>query len=384
MSRLLTLRMRLDEVDRRLLDALAERIGLIGEVARTKGEGTEAPRDDAREAELLARLEAVGSEAGLDGYFVRSLYRLILDHSVRMQQEHLVDRSDPAQRPPRLVVGYQGTRGAYSQLAGERYYSAREVEVTLRGFDSFRALLEAVRDGVIDEAILPIENTTAGSIHEGYDLLAELDLALVGEEVWKVEHVLLAPQDVPLSHIRRIRSHPQALAQCSRFLRGLGNCVVEAYTDTAMACQVVGEERDLSQAAIASEEAGRLYGLRVIQRDIANQPHNYTRFVVVAREPVKVDARVPCRTSVIFATRHEEGALLRCLNALATRRLNLTKLESRPRPGRPWEYLFYVDFEGNRDEPAVAEALDEVKGLTGYLKILGTYPAVPRPREQAS
>jgi len=275
-------------------------------------------------------------------------------------------------------VGYQGTRGCYSHAAGTRHFAGQAVQ--WEGFDTFRELLEAVASGQIDYAMQPLENTTAGSIHEAYDLLAELDLALVGEEVLHVRHVLLAPADVPLSAIRRIRSHPQALAQCSRFLRGLlPDCRAEAWTDTAMACEAVSDAGDPSEAAIAGEAAGALYGLHVIARDIANQAHNYTRFVVVAREPVAVPAGVRCRTSVIFGTRHEQGALLECLNALASHHLNLTKLESRPRPQRPWEYLFYVDFEGNLADAEVRAALDEVRARTGYLDVLGSYPAKERP-----
>jgi chorismate mutase/prephenate dehydratase len=202
-----------------------------------------------------------------------------------------------------------------------------------------------------------------------------MNLALVGEEVVKVDHCLVALEPVPISRIRRIYSHPQALQQCSEFLNSLADCQAQSFSDTAAAARRLREDQDLSEAAIASEEAARLHGLTILKRSIANQKENYTRFVIVARTPVKVDARIPCKTSLVLATRHEEGALLACLNVLASHHLNLTKLESRPRPSTPWEYLFYIDFDGNVADANVEAALRELAGKTSFLKVLGSYPA---------
>jgi chorismate mutase/prephenate dehydratase len=371
------IRGRLDEVDERLLDALADRQRLIERVARLKQQGAiSVIRDPAREEDMLTRLVQRGRAAGLDGYFVTRIYREILDQSLRLQHEYLVSGQDPA-RPAEqpVVVAYQGTEGAYSHLAASRYFGAHTAEVRFRGYDSFPGMLRAVEDGDAAYAVLPIENTTAGSINEAYDLLLHMDLALVGEEIQSVEHCLLALEDVPVTHIRRVYSHPQALAQCSRFLATLEHCHVESFTDTAMAVKKVRDDQDLSQAAVASEEAGRLYGLRVIKENIANQRENFTRMFIVAQEPRRYDLRIPCKTSLIFATRHEEGALLACLNILASYHLNLTKLESRPRPNNPWEYLFYVDFEGNSADPQVETALGELAAKTSFLRVLGSYPA---------
>jgi len=223
--------------------------------------------------------------------------------------------------------------------------------------------------------MLPVENTTAGSINEAYDLLASTHLSVVGEEVLRVEHCLVGLAGVELTDIRRVYSHPQALAQCSAFLAGLDDCTVEAFTDTAMSVQRVRDEGEPSHAAIASERAAALYGLSVIARNAENQTSNYTRFMVVSRKALRFDERVACKTSLIFSTRHEQGALLRCLNVLAERGLNLTKLESRPRMHSPFEYNFYVDFEGNLESEAVQKALEEMRSHTAYLKVLGSYPA---------
>ncbi len=373
---LAALRVTLDEVDQRLLKALSDRNSAVFAVAELKAQGGDIIRDPTREEELLGELVARGKEVGLDAYFVTRLFREILDHSLRLQLEHIADHQNPErQSTSAIVVGYQGGEGAYSYLAARRYFGARDVDVTYRGFGTFKDLLEAVKNEHIAYAVLPIENTTAGSINESYDLLARMDLALVGEEIQKVDHCLIALEDVPLGNIRRIYSHPVALAQCSEFLTSLSNCHVEAFRDTALSVAKVKDEQDLSQAAIASEEAARLYGLPVLRRGLANQRQNYTRLVVVAREPALYDLRIPCKTSLVFALRHEEGALARCIEVLAAKKLNLTKLESRPRPNTPWEYLFYVDFEGNLADRRVPEALRELAQYTSFLKVLGSYPA---------
>lgn len=367
------LRGELDRVDRDLLAALAARQRLVEEAARVKESGADFLRDPGREEAMLARLREAARELGLDGFHVAALFRQILDHSVRYQADRL--HGHHAAGGEALVVAYQGTDGAYSHLAAQRHFSGRKREVEYRGHDSFRDAVEAVEEGAADAALLPIENTTAGSINEVYDLLAERDLWIVGEEVLAVDHCLVALSPVPLSHVRRIASHPQALAQCTRFLRSLPHCTVESYVDTAMAARRVRDEQDLSLAAIASAEAARLYGLVVLRRGIADQEGNFTRFVAVARRPVRPDPRVAAKTSLAFVAVHERGALARCLAVLARHGLNLTKLESRPLLASPWQYRFYLDFEGSVADPEVDRALAELEPLTRQLRVLGSYPA---------
>jgi chorismate mutase / prephenate dehydratase len=367
------LRDRLDAVDGALLDALAERIRVVREVGRFKAQSGAILRDLPREEEILTRLVARASEAGLDSYFVARLFREILGHSMRLQEAAL--GTSEGTNVPSLRVGFQGTEGAYSHLAARRHFGTHGGDVSYTGFDAFEEMLEAVRAGELDRALLPVENTISGSIPASFDLLAALELSIVGEEIQEVEHCLLALEDVPLSRIRRVSSHPVALAQCGRFLASLGDTHVEAFTDTAMAARRVRDEGDATQAAIASEEAGRLYGLTVIRRGIADQRENFTRILVVASRPQPVDLRVPCKTSLIFTTRHEEGALVNFLTVLAKHHLSMSRLESRPRPHNPWEYLFHLDFEGNISDPLVAEALREMATRTGYLRVLGSYPA---------
>jgi chorismate mutase/prephenate dehydratase len=368
-------RSRIDALDNTLVEALAERQRTVADLTELKADSAFELRDPVREQELLARVGARAEQLGLSGYFVRALFREILDHSVRTQQQHMIDRKNPQARAARKVmVAFQGADGAYSQIAAEQHFAAWGGAIESRGYHSFFAMLEAVSAGAADYGMLPVENTTAGSINDAYDLLAQTSLSVVGEEVLRVEHCLVGLPGAQIGDIRRVFSHPQALAQCSVFLSGLRDCAVQAFTDTAMSVQKVKDEGDPSQAGVASERAASLYGLSVLARNIENQKGNYTRFMVVARAPLRLDERIACKTSLIFSTRHEQGALVRCLNVLADRGLNLTKLESRPRPDSPFEYLFYVDFEGNLESAAVQQALAGMRQHTNYLKLLGCYP----------
>ena len=382
-----SIRERLSAADAALVDALAARQRLVFEVAQVKAPGTAALRDVGREEDVLTRVVELGRDQGLDPFHVTRLFREILGHSLRTQETLLAP--DQNAIAGLLRVGYQGSEGAYSHMAGLRHFGTQSREVSYRGYDGFETMIESLEAGEIDRAILPLENSTSGSVTPNYDLLARTSLAIVGEEIQEVDHCLLALKDTPVSRIRRVFSHPVALSQCGRFLATLVDCHVEAFTDTAMSARRIREEGDETQAAVASEEAARIHGLTIVKRGIADNRENFTRMAIVACRPEPCDLRVPAKTSLIFATRHEEGALVRCLAVLAEHHLSLTKLESRPRPGMPWEYLFHADFEGNIADPDVALAVRDLQSQSSFLKVLGSYPsrtsrevlpAEPRPR----
>jgi chorismate mutase/prephenate dehydratase len=364
---LASLRKALDDIDAVILSALGERARLARDIVAVK-----------RETALLQHRSAVGERLGLDPAFVRRIFREILDDSLRRQHDVLQTGPVPDARP--LVVAFQGTEGAYGHQAAEQHFGVSARGVLFKAYRSFRETLEAVQQGHADRAVLPIENTTAGSVHEVYDLLFRLHLAIVGEEILPIQHCLVGIKDVPVADLRRIHSHPQALAQCSEFLAELELCETEAALNTALAARRVSELKDPTQAAIASEEAAVRFGLAVLRRDIANQAANFTRFVVIAAAPIDCDPRIAAKVSLVYSTRHEQGALVASLNVLANEGLNLTKLESRPRPDQPWEYAFYVDFEGHVAEPRVQAALAGLAARTVFLRVLGCYPASAPPR----
>ena len=375
---LAALRKSLDDIDAVLVSALGERARLARQIAKVKAEGDGPVRDADRETALLQHRSAVGERLGLDPAFVRRIFREILDDSVRRQHDALQTSGADAEQEMR--VGFQGTEGAYGHQAALQHFAVAQRPVGFKAYPTFRAMLEAVIEGHVDRAMLPIENTTAGSVYESYDLLLRFNLSLVGEEIVDVRHCLLGVAEVPLESLRRIHSHPQALSQCSEFLSSLPQCEGVSAANTALAAQHVRDVNDPAEAAIASEEAGVHFGLHVLRRDIANQPVNYTRFVVVSAAPVACDPRIAAKVSMVLSTRHEHGALVRCLNVIADEGLNVTKLESRPRPGTPWEYVFYVDVEGHEASPRMQAALAGLAARTVFLKVLGCYPARELPR----
>jgi chorismate mutase/prephenate dehydratase len=364
------LRASLDEVDKGIVSLIAERGRIISGIAGVKEQGSGAIQDAGRERQVLAQAEATARDLGVSASLVRTIFRELIGDSVAQQARQLA-AGDGA----RLRVAFQGAANAYSDAAARKYLGSQGAHGDLTGYETFSEAVDALTTGAADLAVLPIENTTAGSINQVYALLRERDLFIVGEETWKVDHCLAALQEVPLQSLSRILSHPQGLEQCSQFLRSLPNATPTSYFDTAGAMAAVAAGQDLSAAAIGSAEAAEAHGLVILRQGINDSADNYTRFVVLSLAAAPVDTRIACKTSLIMVTRHEEGALLRCLEILAGSGHSLTKLESRPRPGRPWEYLFFVDIEGNIAEPRTAAALEELRAAVQYIKVLGSYPA---------
>jgi len=266
-----------------------------------------------------------------------------------------------------IRVAYQGEPGAFSETAVLALFPSADPVPR----HAFRDVFRAVEEGAVDYGMMPIENSQAGSINDTYDLLARGTARIVGEVIVPVRHSLMALPGTGLGDVRRVISHPQALAQCQEYLERLGVEVLAVH-DTAGAARLVAEERRESEAAIAAERAAAVYGLDVLASEIEDDPQNQTRFVAVstAGEPVGE----PTKTSLLFEVRSIPGALYRCLGPFAERNLNLSKLESRPLRGRPWEYRFYLDVDtGDRDEGFVA-ALDALREFTASLHVLGSYP----------
>ena len=273
-----------------------------------------------------------------------------------------------SQYPPR--VAFQGEPGAYSEIAVRALFPQGDAIP----FRSLRHVFAAVESAGVDHGIVPLENSLAGSINETYDLLSTGRAFVIGEVVVAVNHVLLALPGTRLEDVKRITSHPQALAQCQEFLATLDAEPVAVY-DTAGSAKRIAEEQLQGEAAIASEDAGRIYGLEVLATRIQTSPHNQTRFAAVGREMRSLG--VADKTSLLLELRHEPGSLYRCLRPFADRGLNLSKLESRPIGDRPWEYWFYLDVQAGIDEPALSEALAELERASGRVQVVGSYARWP-------
>jgi prephenate dehydratase len=292
-------------------------------------------------------------------------------------------RRSPSKRAGRVRVAFQGERGAFSEEAARRILGDAIEPCPKREFDQ---MFDSVIRDEADCAVVPIENTLAGSVIKNYDLIVENDLEIVGEVVLRVAHNLIAPKGIALEKIRRIYSHPVALAQCEDFLRKLRGSVpalevLPAY-DTAGAVKMVVENRRRrghNEAAIASRIAAGIYKAQILAAGIESNPQNFTRFFVMARPDRRKLPRLrhvskTLKTSIVFRTTNKPGALFHALEAFAKGKIDLTKIESRPIVGRPWEYSFYLDFVGDRNTPAARRALASLTHVAESLRIFGSYP----------
>ncbi|MBI3734325.1 MAG: prephenate dehydratase, partial [Chloroflexi bacterium] len=269
-----------------------------------------------------------------------------------------------------MRVAIQGERGSYSEEAAIQFFGAVDV-VACRWFDDAFAEIAA---GRADCGVIPIENSQAGSINDTYDLLLQHDLPIVGEVDLPVRHCLLALPGVPLAEVRRVYSHPQALAQCEEFIARIGAEKVAA-EDTAGSARLLRAHGWRDAAAIASARAGELYGLDRLAEGIQTNANNRTRFVVLSPKPLPDGGRPAAsgyKTSMVFVTPNTPGSLYHCLGVLATRGINLVKIESRPYRPKPWDYVFYVDFDGHTADGPIRDALDDLRSRAQFLKILGS------------
>ena len=265
-------------------------------------------------------------------------------------------------------VGYQGEPGAYSERAVRSLFEGAKPTP----FHSVHKVFEAVEIGALEFGVIPLENSHAGSINESYDLLVRHGVQIVAETVVRISHCLLGLPGAQLDGTKVVFSHPQALDQCEEFLDSLGVERVAVH-DTAGAARLVSEERRKGTAAIASREAGSLYGLKVLAADIEDSPDNSTKFVAISKSQASWLGD-PEKTSIVFATADVPGALFNCLKEFASRALNLSKLESRPSRSRAWQYHFYLDFDAPVTQPAAQDALAALAPHTSFLRVLGSYP----------
>lgn len=370
------IRLRLNELDDQLLSLLSERRKLSIEVAKSKVETSKPVRDAAREQQLLVKLIHAGKDKyQLDAQYITKLFHTIIEDSVLLQQAYLQNLANPQSRKPLARVAFLGSKGSYSHLATREYFSRKNTELIELNCDQFKEVTRTVESGHADYGVLPIENTSSGSINEVYDLLQHTTLYIVGEITQPIEHCLVATKDIRLEDLKVLYSHPQPHQQCSEFLGRLKGVKLETCASTADAMKKVQELNRTDVAAIGNASSGKLYGLQAIQGNIANQTENHTRFIVVARKPVEVSAQIPAKTTLIMSTSQEAGSLVSTLLVLQRLGINMTKLESRPIMGNPWEEMFYVDLSAHLDSENMQQALIELTRLTRHLKVLGCYPS---------
>lgn len=271
-----------------------------------------------------------------------------------------------------MKIAFQGEPGAYSEAAAIQHFGADAETIPCESFDD---LFAAVASQRADCAMAPIENSLAGSIHQNYDLLARHELHIVGEQILRVEHCLIGAPDAKMDDIQLVMSHPQALAQCDHTIRAHGWKRNVVY-DTAGSVKMLKASGKREVAAIASARAAQVYAMQILQRNIEDNPQNFTRFLVLAREPVEPEQ--PCKTSIVFTLRNVPGALFKALSVFALRDIDLSKIESRPIPGSPWEYMFYLDFAESASAERGQRALMHLSEIASYMRVFGSYPRAER------
>ncbi|AYA39577.1 bifunctional chorismate mutase/prephenate dehydratase [Xenorhabdus nematophila] len=371
---LVNLREKISNIDADLLDLLAKRRQLANNIAKTKLLENRPIRDKNRERELLNVLITKGKNRGLDGFYITRLFQMIIEDSVLTQQALLQQHLNQTHFDSARIT-FLGPKGSYSHLAA-RQFAARHfnqlVECSCQKFSDIFSLIEI---GQADYGILPLENTSSGAINEVYDLLQHTPLSIVGEITLPINHCLLVTEYTDISRIKTVYSHSQPFQQCSQYLNKHPHWNIIYCESTADAMQKVAELNSPEVAALGSEAGGALYGLRVLENNLANQQENSTRFIVVARKPIEVSEQVPSKTTFIMSTGQQSGALVDTLIILKKHNIIMRKLESRPINGKPWEEMFYIDVQANLRSIKMQQALKELTEITRFLKVLGCYPS---------
>jgi chorismate mutase/prephenate dehydratase len=347
------LRKDIDDIDARMVKLLAERLSTARKIGALKRKGRKQIQDGAREKEVIEHVRKLAKKEGIPSADVERFYGLIMASSRSVQG---------------MEVAFQGQDGAYSQEAALNFFGN---SVLTRPCETLDEVFKLVQEGGLPYGIVPVENSQEGSISRSYDLLLDAEVMVCGETQIRISHCLIANPGASQASIKRIYSHPQALAQCQAYLRRLNCEIIPAY-DTAGSVKMIKEKKIMDGAAVAGARAAQIYGMNIIAREIEDNPRNSTRFFILSRQDAPPSG--DDKTSIVLLLKHKPGTLHQALGAFAKRKINLTKLESRPTRQKPWEYNFYLDFEGHRSDVAVQQTLAQIDDISLFLKVLGSYP----------
>lgn len=347
------LRKNIDEVDAQIVKLIGERIRIAEEIGKEKKEQRKQIEDRVREGKVLENVKSIAQKENISQEDIEGIYRQIIATSKRIEE---------------IKVAFQGEIGAYGEEAAFQFFGA---SIQTKPYESFEDVFKAVERGEVQFGVVPIENSLEGSIGRVYDLLLDSSLRVCGEIELRVIHCLIGVPEARLDLIKRVYSHPQALGQCKAFLRHLDAELISTY-DTAGSVKMIKEVGRLDRGAIASARAAELYGMKILAREIEDTTNNFTRFFILSKQDSPPSGND--KTSVVFSLKHKPGTLYESLKEFAARNINLTKIESRPTRQKPWEYNFYLDFEGHRDDEAPREALENLDRNSRFMKVLGSYP----------
>jgi len=358
------LRKRIDQVDFELLKLLKERSELVKRILETKKKLSLPFKDAKREREILETVRTKAINLELDPILTEEIFKRIIGLSTSSYRD--------------ISIAYLGPKGSFTELAARKFMNEANVQYVAK--PTIREVFRSVEAGEVDMGIVPIENSIEGSVNTTLDILLDTPLKIYGEVELRIDHCLLAGAGSTIEDIRVVFSHPQAIAQCRSFLETVvPQAEVVEVNSTSRAAEIVKNLR--GAAAIASEYTASIYGLDILARSIQDYHDNYTRFIILSLKehpPTGFD-----KTSLIFSVPNKPGALYKALEPFALKGVNLTKIESRPTRGKPWDYVFYMDMEGHRNDTHVREAISELEVRASFLKVLGSYPMARRMSESA-
>ncbi len=347
------LRKRIDSIDTEIVRLVGERIRIAQEIGGEKRSKGRQVNDQAREKKVLSHIKAIAQDENIAPEVIESIYQQIITVCRRTQGTE---------------VAFPGEAGSFSEEAALRFFGPL---VTTRAYEGLATVFKVVEQDTVQFGIIPVENSLEGSISQSYDLLLESSLKVCGEIELRVVHYLIANPGARLDLIKRVYSHPQALGQCKAFLKHLDCELIPTY-DTAGSVKMIKERGITDGGAIASARAAEIYNMKVIAREIEDNPNNFTRFFILSWEDSPPSGND--KTSIVFSVKDKPKALYEFLKEFAERGINLTKIESRPTRHKPWEYNFYLDFEGHRTDQASQQVLGSLEQHSLFLKILGSYP----------
>lgn len=370
MEELEILRQKINETDEELVRLFTERMELVTKVGRYKAERNLKIYDPVRERAIIERVVSE-VEVAFDIKYMEQFMENLLFLSRRLQVDIIGGKQESSKfegSNPVRAIGYQGVPGCYSYQTGLEYFGEEVETLSCR---SFRDVFEALSKGKIQYGILPIENSTSGSINDVYDLLREYEFHIVGEKCLKVEHSLLGVEGTELADITEVYSHQQGLIQCSRYLSEHPEWKQVPYFDTAGSAEHVAKEGLKSKACVAGKMAAKVYGLGIISQNIQDNKNNSTRFVIIGKE--KLETEKADKISIVISVPHKPGTLYGILKHFAEGNCNLMKIESRPLEGKAWEYFFYIDFGGNLIEEGTRSIMADIEKESTYFRLLGNY-----------
>lgn len=375
------IRKSINSIDDQILALLSERTKLYKDVAQFKFNNGKNITDNSRENAHLHDLMLKAEKLSVNPELVSNIYDKIFEDSRAHQNSYIKSLiTENKTYSNHLTIAFLGEEGTYSYLASYKYFNYIVDKVTEKHCKSFQEIVDSVENNEADFALLPIENSSSGCINEVYDILQETNTKIVGELTYPIEHCLLSSCPTDLSQVTQIFAHPQPLSQCANFIKEkLPNAKLVNCTSSSDAMKKVKALNSPNAVAIGCKEAGELYELAPIASKIANQKYNITRFIVINKNSISVPSHIPAKTSIIFTAPNIPGSLVKVLQLFSSRNINVVKIQSRPlssslKEHMPWDENFYADIHENISSPTLIEALNELKEISSYVRVLGCYP----------